>query len=506
PVTILFEGEEESGSPSLPGFLDAHTDDLRADMALVCDTNMWDRDTPAITTRLRGMYGTELVIQAADKDLHSGYFGGAARNPAHVLAAIIADLHDENGAVTLPGFYDGVAEVPDAIMAMWQQLDFSAEAFLGEVGLSVPAGEADRSVLEQIWARPTLEVNGMTSGYTGDGFKTVLPAQASAKISCRLVKGQDPQQVHESFEAFVKARLPADCTATFNTKGMGPGIELDTSGASFVAAQKALTDEWPNPAAFIGVGGSIPIVGDFQNRLGLESVLVGFGLGDDQIHSPNEKYELESYRKGIRSWIRILYALGGSGMNSVCVFCGSNPGNHPDYAAAAEALGNTLAQRGLTLIYGGAEVGLMGTVADAALAAGGEVVGVIPQALVDKEIAHKGLSRLETVGSMHERKARMADLSDGFINLPGGTGTLEEMFEVWTWGQLGFHSKPIGVLNVRGFYDPLMVFLDHQRDEGFVKPGLRETLLSSPDAGALLDAMEAYRPPVVHKWVERKAL
>ncbi|MEO0382518.1 MAG: TIGR00730 family Rossman fold protein [Pseudomonadota bacterium] len=193
-------------------------------------------------------------------------------------------------------------------------------------------------------------------------------------------------------------------------------------------------------------------------------------------------------------------------MRSVCVFCGSNPGNHPDYGAAAETLGQAIAKRGATLVYGGAEVGLMGITADAALAAGGEVIGIIPKALMDKEIGHKGLTRLEAVGSMHERKARMAELSDGFVNLPGGTGTLEEMFEVWTWGQLGFHDKPIGVLNVRGFYDPLMTFLDHQRDEGFVKPGLRDTLLSSGNPNALLDAMEAYEPPVVQKWVERETL
>lgn len=193
-------------------------------------------------------------------------------------------------------------------------------------------------------------------------------------------------------------------------------------------------------------------------------------------------------------------------MKAVCVFCGSNPGNHPDYAAAAEALGQAIAKRGATLIYGGAEVGLMGITADAALAAGGEVIGIIPKALMDKEIGHKGLTRLEAVGSMHERKARMAELSDGFVNLPGGTGTLEEMFEVWTWGQLGFHNKPIGVLNVRGFYDLLMTFLDHQRDEGFVKPGLRDTLLSSGEPETLLDEMEAYEAPVVQKWVERETL
>ncbi|MFN3227494.1 MAG: dipeptidase [Hyphomicrobiales bacterium] len=309
PITIIFEGEEESGSPSLPGFLDAHTEDLKADVALVCDTNMWDAQTPAITTRLRGLFGTEVVIKAADKDLHSGLFGGPARNPAHVLASIIADLHDKNGRITLPGFYDGVAEVPDDVMVSWNQLGFSADDFLGAVGLSVPAGETDRTALEQMWSRPTLEVNGMTSGYTGQGFKTVLPAQASAKISCRLVKGQDPEKIRQSFEAFVTERLPADCTAEFHPHGMSTGIELDVTGPAFQAAKRALTDEWPNPASFTGIGGSIPIVGQFQDRLGLDSVLVGFGLADDQIHSPNEKYELESYRKGIRSWVRILHAL-----------------------------------------------------------------------------------------------------------------------------------------------------------------------------------------------------
>lgn len=309
PVTIIFEGEEESGSPSLPGFLDEHANELKADVALVCDTNMWDAETPAITTRLRGLFGTEVVIKAADKDLHSGLFGGPARNPAHVLASIIAEMRDENGRITLPGFYDGIAEVPDEVMASWKALGFSADDFLGAVGLSEPAGEKDRSALEQMWSRPTLEVNGMTSGYTGQGFKTVLPAQASAKISCRLVKGQDPQAIRKSFETFVIERLPSDCTAEFHPHGAGPGIELDVTGPAFQAAQQALTDEWPKPAAFTGIGGSIPIVGQFQERLGLDSVLVGFGLADDQIHSPNEKYELESYRKGIRSWVRILHKL-----------------------------------------------------------------------------------------------------------------------------------------------------------------------------------------------------
>ncbi|WP_313611302.1 M20/M25/M40 family metallo-hydrolase, partial [Rhizobium sp.] len=185
-VTILFEGEEESGSPSLKPFLEANADELKADYALVCDTGMWDRDTPAIAAALRGLVGEEIVITAADRDLHSGLFGGAAANPIHILTDILAGLHDETGRVTLAGFYDGVEETPANIKASWETLGRSAEAFLGEVGLSVPSGEKGRSVLEQTWARPTAEVNGIIGGYTGDGFKTVIAAKASAKVSFRL--------------------------------------------------------------------------------------------------------------------------------------------------------------------------------------------------------------------------------------------------------------------------------------------------------------------------------
>jgi uncharacterized protein (TIGR00730 family) len=190
-------------------------------------------------------------------------------------------------------------------------------------------------------------------------------------------------------------------------------------------------------------------------------------------------------------------------MKSVCVFCGSSPGGDPAYLAAAAAMGREIAGRGLKLIYGGAKVGLMGAVADAALAGGGEVVGVLPQALMIKEIGHPGLSRLEVVGSMHERKARMAELSDGFIALPGGAGTLEEIFEIWTWGQLGFHGKPAGFLNVAGYYDKLAGFLDHTVGEAFVKPVHRDMLIFRDAPTALLDALAAYAPPVADKWLER---
>ena len=189
-------------------------------------------------------------------------------------------------------------------------------------------------------------------------------------------------------------------------------------------------------------------------------------------------------------------------MRRICVFCGSNPGRLPAYRAAAVALGRTLAERGIGLVYGGASVGLMGAVADAALAAGGEATGVIPRALMDRELGHSGLTELRVVGSMHARKALMAELSDGFIALPGGAGTLEEIFEIWTWSQLGDHEKPCGLLNVAGFYDRLIGFLDHAAAEGFMRAEHRAMLLAAETAQAMLAAFAAYRAPVVRKWIE----
>jgi len=185
----------------------------------------------------------------------------------------------------------------------------------------------------------------------------------------------------------------------------------------------------------------------------------------------------------------------------LCVFCGSSAGSRPDYFAAAEALGRTIAAAGGTLVYGGAKVGLMGALADAALAAGGEVVGVMPRALVEKEIAHQGLTELHVVGSMHERKAMMADRSDGFVAMPGGVGMLEELFEVWTWAQLGYHLKPVGLLDVAGFYGKLAAFLDHQVAEGFVRDAHREMLIVETTPERLLARFAAYEPPAVAKWI-----
>ena len=308
-VTLFFEGEEESGSPSLIPFLESNKEELTADIALVCDTTMWDRETPAISTALRGMASDEVIIHAASRDLHSGFFGSAAANPIRILSRILAGLHDEDGRVTLEGFYDGVPETPDEIKTMWEGLGFSEKDFLGDIGLSVPAGEKGRSVLEQVWARPTAEFNGITGGYTGEGFKTVIPAIASAKISFRLVGTQDPEKVRDSFRDYVRSCLPEDCSASFEEHSGSPAVHIPYDMPEIQKATAALKDEWGKDTALIAMGGSIPVVGRFEECLGMPSMLVGYAQEDDRIHSPNEKYELTSFHKGTRSWARIMAAL-----------------------------------------------------------------------------------------------------------------------------------------------------------------------------------------------------
>jgi acetylornithine deacetylase/succinyl-diaminopimelate desuccinylase-like protein len=308
-VSLMLEGEEESGGKNLPPFMRENAEELKADIALVCDTDMWDRKTPSINTMLRGLVADEIEITAANKDLHSGMFGNAARNPNQVLAEIIASLRAPDGSVTVDGFYDDVAELSPEIKAQWAGLGFDEKAFLGDVGLSVPAGEQGRSVLETLWARPTCEINGMSGGYIGDGFKTVIPAKASAKISFRLVSGQNPEKIRAAFRAHVEARLPADCTVSYTPHGGSPAITVPSDGEFVRKALAGLSNEWNKQAVITGSGGSIPVVGEFKSILGLDTLLIGFAQIDDQIHSPNEKYDLESFHRGIRSWVRVLAAL-----------------------------------------------------------------------------------------------------------------------------------------------------------------------------------------------------
>jgi len=308
-VTMLIEGEEEVGSKNFVPFLEANKAELKADYALVCDTGMWDRDTPAITTSLRGLVYEEVKIKAANRDLHSGLFGGGARNPIRVLTYILGGLFDENGHITIPGFYDGVKDLPPEVLAQWKKLNLTAESFLKPIGLSIPAGEKDRLLIEQISSRPTCDINGIVGGYIGEGSKTVIPAEASAKISFRLVEGQDPVKIRKAFRDYVTVRIPGDCKVEFGDHSLAPAVALPWDMKALAAARKALTEEWGRQALLIGSGGSIPVVADFKNTLGLDSLLVGFGLDDDNIHSPNEKYDLKSFHKGIRSWARILAEL-----------------------------------------------------------------------------------------------------------------------------------------------------------------------------------------------------
>jgi len=309
PVTVLFEGEEETGSPSLKPFLDANKKELSADLAFVCDTDMWDVQTPAVTTMLRGLVMEEVFITGPNRDLHSGLFGGAAINPIRVLTHILADLHDDKGRITIPHFYDGADDLPAEIRAQWSSLGFNEQKFLSEFGLKRPAGEEGRSVLEQIWARPACDVNGIVGGYTGVGAKTVIPSKASAKVSFRIVGEQDPLKIQNAFRDFVKKRLPPDCTAEFQSHGASQALQLPLSSPYLTKALKALEEEWGKPAVLKGCGASIPIVGSFKRDLSMDSLLVGFGLDDDRIHSPNEKYNLSSFHKGTRSWARILAGL-----------------------------------------------------------------------------------------------------------------------------------------------------------------------------------------------------
>ncbi len=309
PVTVLIEGEEEVGSVNLESFLLAHRDALAADVAIISDTGMWDVDTPALTTRLRGMVYAELTLHAASRDLHSGLFGGSALNPINALTAILGGLHDAAGRVQLPGFYDGVAEPSPGQSAAWDALGFDEAALLAGIGLSAPAGEHGRPALERLWARPTADINGIWGGYTGPGSKTVIAAEASAKVSFRLVPGQDPAVVFDGFKRFVTDRLPPGARVTFQQFASAPGVEIPADSRWVRAAQTVLAEEFGRPAVLIGSGGSIPVVESMQRLLGLPALLMGFGLDDDQVHSPNEKFELRCFHHGLRSHARLLAEL-----------------------------------------------------------------------------------------------------------------------------------------------------------------------------------------------------
>jgi len=309
-VTVVLEGEEEVGSVNLAGFLTEHREKLAAaDVAVVSDTGMWDIDTPAITTRLRGLVYVEVRLQAASRDLHSGLFGGSALNPINALTRILGELHDADGRVTLPGFYDDVDEVSAAQAAQWERLGFDEGAFLAEIGLSAPSGEAGVPALHRLWARPTADINGIWGGYQGAGAKTVIAAAAGAKLSFRLVARQDPQRILDIFRTWLAERTPPGARIETEVFGIAPGFEVSADSPWVTAARRILGEEYGREAVLIGSGGSIPVVESFGRILGLDTLLMGFGLSDDQVHSPNEKFDIRCLDHGTNAHARFLGAV-----------------------------------------------------------------------------------------------------------------------------------------------------------------------------------------------------
>lgn len=309
PVRILLEGEEESGSDSLEPFLHEHAKELESAVCVISDTGMWTPDTPAITTRLRGIIYLQATLHGPSHDLHSGVYGGAVVNPINALTRIVSQLHDDHGRVQIDGFYDDV-DVDEALLSEWKGLTFDEAGFLETAGLKTSMGEASHSVLERVWARPSCDINGIWAGYTGPGAKTVIAAHASCKISCRMVPNQDPRVIMDALKAFLEARTPEGCRWEFEEFGCNPGICVATDSPWLQSARQAMNQVFENDAVLIGSGGSLPIVGSFQSILGIDSLLVGFGLDSDRVHSPNEEFSIARFRHGVRSHAAMVEAFG----------------------------------------------------------------------------------------------------------------------------------------------------------------------------------------------------
>ncbi len=300
-LTVLIEGEEEVGSENLEEFVKTHREELKSEIALICDTGQFARGVPAITYGLRGLVYSEVFLTGPDHDLHSGMFGGAVPNPANTLCELLATLHDRDGRISIPGFYDDVRPLSQAERDEWRTLPFDERKFLDEQGLSATTGEAGYSTLERRWARPTCDINGMTSGYQGPGAKTIIPSKASAKVSMRLVPDQDPMKIVTAFENILRERCPENVKIEFARHGMSGAVLVPRDGRAMQLASEAVEAGFGAKPRLIREGGSIPVVGLFKQALGIDTLLVGFGLPDDRVHSPNEKFDLDALHHGTRT-------------------------------------------------------------------------------------------------------------------------------------------------------------------------------------------------------------
>jgi acetylornithine deacetylase/succinyl-diaminopimelate desuccinylase-like protein len=299
-VKFLIEGEEEVGGESISEYVPKHAEKLKADVALVSDTELFADGVPTLCIGLRGLMYMEVEAQGPARDLHSGMYGGAAPNAVYGLIELLAKAKDAEGHIQIPGIYDDVTPPAPAEVESWQRLPFSEKEFLEiEVGSSQLTGEPEQSVLARVWARPTFEVHGIAGGFTGAGAKTVIPAKAVAKVSIRLVPHQDPQRVLALFKKWVADNAPAGIQTQIRVLSAGPAISVNPDHPAIDIAAKVFSDMLGRPTVFVRSGGSIPIVGDFGTHLGIPTVLMGFGLPDDGLHSPNEKYRISNYYTGI---------------------------------------------------------------------------------------------------------------------------------------------------------------------------------------------------------------
>ena len=309
PVNIkyLIEGEEENGSASLPAFISDNRDLLAADVVMISDTALFGSGVPAITYGLRGLAYVEVTLTGPDRDLHSGIYGGAIENPINALARLIAGLHDDKHRVLIPGFYDHVIPLKQEERDTFASLPFDDKEWIEDVGVSNARTEDGFTVLEATTARPAIDCNGIWGGYTGDGAKTVLASKASAKISARLVPNQTPEEITEKIRAYFETNVPSTMKLEFRDLHGGHAVLVDTDSPAMEAASEAMEGAFGEKPYFTRTGGSIPVVADFKRLLGLETVLFGFGLDSDSIHSPNECFGLDRFQAGIESIIRFMH-------------------------------------------------------------------------------------------------------------------------------------------------------------------------------------------------------